>query len=72
MTDFDQTMYFETVNASDENLRWALGLEADRMVNMTMLGNDLVTEMPVVRNEMESRREQPAECPRRAGYGSGI
>ena len=29
-------MYFETFNASDENLRWALGLETDRMVNMTM------------------------------------
>src|ERR1700730_2258993 len=30
-TSYDQTMYFETLNASDENLRWALGLEADRM-----------------------------------------
>jgi len=29
-TSYDQTMYFETVNASDENLRWALGLEAER------------------------------------------
>ena len=52
-TSYDQTMYFEIVNAGDENLRWALSLEADRMVNMTMLGKDLVTEMPVVRNEME-------------------
>jgi len=58
-TAYDQTMYFETVNASDENLRWALGLEADRMVNMTMLGNDLVTEMPVVRNEMEAGENSP-------------
>lgn len=58
-TAYDQTMYFETVNASDENLRWALGLEADRMVNMTMLGKDLVTEMPVVRNEMESGENSP-------------
>ena len=24
-TSYDQTMYFETFNASDENLRWALG-----------------------------------------------
>jgi len=31
-TSFDRTNYFETVTASDENLRWALGLEADRMV----------------------------------------
>jgi zinc protease len=58
-TSYDQTMYFETVNASDENLRWALSLETDRMVNMTMLGKDLVTEMPVVRNEMESGENSP-------------
>src|ERR1700758_1331649 len=43
-TSYDQTMYYETFNASDENLRWALGLEADRMVNMTMLKKDLDTE----------------------------
>jgi zinc protease len=36
-TSYDQTMYFESFNASDDNLRWALGLETDRMVNMTML-----------------------------------
>src|SRR5271157_3643449 len=35
-TDFDRTNYFETVNATDENLRWALELEADRMVNTRM------------------------------------
>jgi zinc protease len=58
-TSYDQTMYFEIVNAGDDNLKWALGLEADRMVNMTMLGKDLVTEMPVVRNEMESGENSP-------------
>jgi zinc protease len=58
-TSYDQTMYFEIVNAGDDNLRWALGLEADRMVNMTMLGKDLVTEMPVVRNEMEAGENSP-------------
>src|SRR5690242_14973808 len=30
---FDRTNYFETVAATDENLRWAIGLEADRMTN---------------------------------------
>ena len=30
---FDRTNYFETLTASDENLRWALEMEADRMVN---------------------------------------
>ena len=58
-TSYDQTMYFETFNASDENLRWALGLEADRMANMTMLKSDLDSEMTVVRNEMESGENSP-------------
>jgi zinc protease len=58
-TSFDQTMYFETVNASDDNLRWALQLEADRMVNMTMQKKDLDSEMTVVRNEMESGENSP-------------
>ncbi len=52
-TSYDQTMYFETLTASDENLRWALALETDRMVNMTMEKKDLDSEMTVVRNEME-------------------
>ena len=58
-TDYDRTNYFETVNASDDNLRWALGLEADRMVNMTMKKEDLETEMTVVRNEMERGENSP-------------
>ena len=43
----------------DENLRWAVGLEADRMVNMRIEKQLLDTEMTVVRNEFEMRREQP-------------
>src|SRR5581483_2287615 len=58
-TSYDQTMYFETFNASDEGLRWALSLEADRMVNMTMLKKDLDSEMTVVRNEMEAGENSP-------------
>jgi zinc protease len=58
-TAYDRTMYFEILNASDENLRWALALEADRMVNMTMQKSDLDTEMPVVRNEMEAGENSP-------------
>ena len=42
-----------------KTLRWALGLETDRMVNMTMLKKDLDTEMTVVRNEMESGENSP-------------
>ena len=32
-TNYDRTNYFETFQASEKNLRWALDLEADRMVN---------------------------------------
>ena len=50
---FDRTNYYETVNASEENLAWALGLEAERMVNMRIEKDLLDTEMTVVRNEFE-------------------
>jgi len=60
-TDYDQTMYFETFNASEDNLHWALGLEADRMARIPMLKKDLDTEMTVVRNEMEAGENNPVE-----------
>ncbi|MBZ5728870.1 MAG: insulinase family protein [Acidobacteriia bacterium] len=49
----DRTNYFETVTASDENLRWAINLEAERMTNMRIEKALLDTEMTVVRNEFE-------------------
>lgn len=52
-TDYDRTNYYETVNASDENLKWALDLERERMVNIRMEKALLDTEMTVVRNEFE-------------------
>src|SRR6478609_8076012 len=52
-TSWDRTNYFETFNATDENLRWALALEADRMVNSFVAQKDLDSEMTVVRNEYE-------------------
>src|SRR5215470_2821886 len=50
---FDRTNYFETFQASDENLKWALDLEADRMINSYIARKDLDSEMTVVRNEFE-------------------
>ena len=50
---YDRTNYYETVNASDENLQWALELEAERMVNMRIDQELLDAEMTVVRNEFE-------------------
>ncbi|MBZ5625470.1 MAG: insulinase family protein [Acidobacteriia bacterium] len=58
-TSFDRTNYFETVNASDQNLRWSLALEAERMVNMRMEKELLDTEMTVVRNEFEAGENNP-------------
>jgi zinc protease len=59
-TSYDRTNYYETVNASTENLEWALGLEAERMVNMRIEKPLLDTEMTVVRNEFESGENSPA------------
>jgi zinc protease len=53
-TNWDRTNYFETVPATDENLDWALDMEADRMVNSFIAKKDLETEFSVVRNELES------------------
>ena len=58
-TDNDRTNYFETLNASDENLRWALELEADRMINTRIEKRLLDTEMTVVRNEFEAGENDP-------------
>lgn len=52
-TSYDRTNYFETFNAIDENLDWALDLEADRMVNSYIAKKDLESEFSVVRNEFE-------------------
>jgi|KBSSwiStaDraftv2_1062776.scaffolds.fasta_scaffold01520_11 zinc protease len=58
---FDRTNYFETFQATDENLKWALDLEADRMVNSYVAKKDLDTEMTVVRNEFELGENNPSE-----------
>src|SRR5258706_3554585 len=58
-TSFDRTNYYETVTATDDNLKWALGLEADRMVNVKFTKQILDTEMTVVRNEFERGENNP-------------
>jgi len=58
-TSWDRTNYFETLSASDENLKFALELEADRMVNSQILKPLLDTEMTVVRNEFEMNENNP-------------
>lgn len=56
---YERTNYFETFTATDENLRWALEMEADRMVNSLISAKDLASEMTVVRNEFESGENSP-------------
>jgi zinc protease len=58
-TSNDRTNYFETLTATGDNLDWALGLEADRMVNSYVRKSDLDSEMTVVRNEFERGENSP-------------
>ena len=58
-TSFDRTNYYETVTATDDNLKWALGLESDRMANVKFTKQLLDTEMTVVRNEFERGENSP-------------
>ena len=57
---YDRTNYYETFNATDENLDWALDLEADRMINSYVAKEDLESEFTVVRNEFEMGENSPS------------
>ena len=56
----DRTNYYETLPASDENLDFAIELEADRLMNSYVRGEDLASEMTVVRNEFERGENSPS------------
>jgi len=58
-TSVDRVNYYETLAASDENLEFAIALEADRMVNSFVRKSDLDSEMTVVRNEFERGENSP-------------
>ncbi len=55
----DRTNYYETLPASDQNLEYAIRLEADRLINSSMKATDLATEFSVVRNEFEAGENSP-------------
>lgn len=55
----DRTNYYETLPASEDNLEFAISLEADRLVNSFIKGEDLASEMTVVRNEFERGENSP-------------
>ncbi len=56
---YDRTNYFEIFPSNDENLKWSLQMEADRMINATILQSDLDKEFSVVRNEFEIGENNP-------------
>ena len=58
-TGVDRTNYHETFAASEENLKWALDMEADRMIHSFIARKDLDSEMTVVRNELEMGENSP-------------
>lgn len=58
-TSYDRTNYFETANATPENVHWAIQMEADRMVNARIDKKNLDAEMTVVRNEFERGENSP-------------
>lgn len=60
----DRTNYYETLPATSErqateNLEFALRFEADRLLNSHVRGEDLTSEMTVVRNEFERGENSP-------------
>ena len=55
----DRTNYFETLPDTDQNLEFAIRLEADRMINSPIKAEDLATEFSVVRNEFEMGENSP-------------
>ncbi|HVV72643.1 MAG TPA: pitrilysin family protein, partial [Verrucomicrobiae bacterium] len=59
-TSSDRVNYFETLAATEENLEFAIELEADRLVNSLIRKEDLESEMTVVRNEFERGENSPA------------
>ncbi|PKB18070.1 pitrilysin family protein [Flavobacterium sp. 5] len=59
-TYYDRTNYYEILPATDENLKWALDMESDRMVTSAILQSDLDSEFSVVRNEFEIGENDPS------------
>ncbi len=58
-TNEDRTNYFETMPAIDENLEFGIHLESDRLVHSFVRGEDLRSEMTVVRSEFEIGENNP-------------
>lgn len=53
-TTSDRTNYFETIEADSKKLNELIKLEADRFIRPRFTAKDLLSEMTVVRNELEN------------------
>jgi zinc protease len=58
-TSIDRTNYFETLPATDENLEFAIAMEADRLINSWIRADHLAKEMTIVRSEFERTENNP-------------
>ncbi|MEM7456684.1 MAG: pitrilysin family protein, partial [Planctomycetota bacterium] len=56
----DRTNYYETLPSTGDNLEFAIDMEADRLINSWINGEDLESEMTVVRNEFERGENSPS------------
>lgn len=56
---YDRTNYYETLPASDDNLEFAIQVEADRLIHCKVLPEQLASEMTVVRSEFEQGENNP-------------
>jgi zinc protease len=61
ITRTDITNYYGVFPASDDNLKFGIMLEADRMANAFVKKEDLDKEFTVVRNEYEAGENQPGQ-----------
>lgn len=69
---YDRTNYYETLPASADNLKFALKMEADRMMNSYVKAEDLASEMTVVRNEFERGENSPSRMLMQKVMGSAF
>jgi zinc protease len=65
-TSDDRTNYFETVAAEPEKIDEVIRIEADRFIRASFTKEHLVSEMTVVRNEMERGDSDPGSLVMRA------
>ncbi|SHL51370.1 M16 family metallopeptidase [Chryseobacterium polytrichastri] len=68
---YDRTNYYEIFPSNEENLKWSLQMEADRMLNATILQTDLDKEFSVVRNEFEIGENNPTRVMMQNVFSNG-